>query len=125
MTLPSPDPTDATWALATARRAAGDRAPGAWNDDDWDAVLAETAETRAGQTVYDPYLAAERFVTGPEAVSKRTEGDSTEEYRDLATILASLRDQSARLRAAHWPAPDAPDPEPGPGPDLTITFGGW
>lgn len=121
----APDPTDAVWALTTARRAAGDRAPGAWADEDWNAVLAETAETRGGQTVYDPYLAAERFVTSPEAVSRRTEGDSSEDYRDLGAILASLRDQSARLRTTHWPAPDTPDPEPGPGLDLTITFGGW
>lgn len=123
MTLPARDLTDIAWALATARRAAGDdgHSPD-WTDDDWRAELINHSVKRAGTVYFDPYAAALVFVSSPRNVAQRQEGSVQEQYTPPYIVVAQLEKLSAAWRlevGALVPQTVAPAL------DLALTFGGW
>lgn len=123
MSLPTRNLSDVAWALATARRVAGDDVqPQGWTDDDWRAELANHAVTRSGVTYLNPYAAALVFVSSPRNVTQRQEGSEQETYTPPYLVIQQLQalsvawaaevDTLAPIRAASAP-------------DLTLTIKGW
>lgn len=124
MTLPTRDYTSVDWALGTARRAAGDdRAVSVWTDDAWLAELANHTLTVDGVTYINPYAAALVFVSNPQNVAQRSEGNVSESYTPPYLVIQQL-EKLATGWAAEVNALTAVTSAP-EFPDLSITVIGW
>ena len=123
MSLPTRDLSDVAWALATARRAAGDDAtPPAWTDADWEAELGNHTVTRNGTRYLNPYAAALVFVSSPRNVTQRQEGSVQETYTPPYLVVQNLQ----QLSAAWLIEVDALAPGTAPQPvNLDLNIGGW
>jgi len=93
------DPTSLTWALAWARRFAGDVpteggawAPSSLEDEEWAAWLAATAASVDGTTYYRPHEAAARAVeSDPRRLLSLSLAGVSQQYRDPSVVAAQIR----------------------------------
>lgn len=93
------DPTSLSWALAWARRFAGDVpteggawAPSSLEDEEWAAWLAATAASVDGTTYYRPHEAAARALeSDPRRLLALNLGGVSQQYRDPAQVAAQIR----------------------------------
>lgn len=119
------DLTSMTWAVDTARRAAGDEVvpgPTVWTDEQWQAEISNHALRRGTVTYLNPYAAALVFVSSPRSVASRTEGSVSEQYTPPYIVVAQLKELSAALLAeVDILAPVGASVPP----DLALNIGGW
>ena len=93
------DPTSFTWALAWARRLAGDVPTdgGAWplhsmHDEEWAAWLRATAMDVGGTLYYRPHEAAARAVeSDPRRLLSLSLAGVSQQYRDPSVVAAPIR----------------------------------
>jgi len=93
------DPTSLAWALAWARRMAGDvpTEGGAWAptslaDEEWQGWLKATSVTANAVTYYRPHEAAARALeSDPRRLLALNLGGVSQQYRDPAQVAAQIR----------------------------------
>lgn len=93
--------TDQTSCLALAQRQVGDTDD--WTPVQWLQQLQDDSLTINGAIYFRPYRTALAYLSRPDRVKARSEGDVSERYADDTATLALFRERDQEWATTHLP----------------------
>lgn len=92
---------DGPACLALAQRQVGDVS--GWTPEQWLAQLNDDSLTLNGLVYFRPFRSALAYLSRPDRIKARSEGDVSEQYGDDTATLALLRERDQEWAAQHLP----------------------
>ncbi|AFZ66070.1 hypothetical protein [Deinococcus peraridilitoris] len=115
------NPKDRAACLKLTQRVVGDSA--GWDASQWGDQLDEDAVTRGSDTYWRPYATALAYLSRPDRLKSRSEGEVSETFVDPAASLAFLEGKSGEWDAGLPDDPNTAEVENEL--DLRVTFTGY